>query len=68
MLADLYPNEGPQLHDHKTDLTISTDLVTMERRKGSISNHHLVFKTRCIAQTISDEVMRKTIVSNYQGN
>jgi hypothetical protein len=58
------PSESHQLPVEETNMTIPTDLVTMVRRTGSISQHDIVFMTRRIAEIIAD-VQRE---DNWQQN
>jgi hypothetical protein len=58
------PNGSQQLPVEETNMTIPTDLVTMVRRTGSISQHNIVFMTRRIAEIIAD-VQRE---DNWQQN
>jgi hypothetical protein len=48
------PNGSQQLPVEEINMTIPTDLVTMVRRTGSISQHEIVFMTRRIAEIIAD--------------
>jgi hypothetical protein len=48
------PSKLHQLLKNETNMTIPTDLVTMVRRPGSISQHDIVFTTQRIAEIIAD--------------
>jgi hypothetical protein len=43
-----------QLSEDETNMMIETDLVTMERRTGSISEYDIVYMTQRIAEIILD--------------
>lgn len=47
------PSLVQQLPDDETNLTIPSDLVTMERRTGTTSRHKVVFMTRHIADIVA---------------
>jgi hypothetical protein len=47
-------SELHRLPEDETNMTISTDLVTMVGRTGSISQHDIVYMTRRIAEIIAD--------------
>jgi hypothetical protein len=48
------PRELHQLPEDETNMTIPSDLVTMERRTGSISQYDIVYMTQRIAEIIAD--------------
>jgi hypothetical protein len=60
VLAGL-PNsdESHQLPDDETNMTIPTDLVTMERRDGSTSEYDIVYMTSRIANIVVDVQQEK---------
>jgi hypothetical protein len=48
------PNEFRHLPDDETNMLVPTNLVTMVRRTGSISQHDIVYMTQRIAEIIAD--------------
>jgi hypothetical protein len=46
------PSLIQQLPDDETNLTIPSDLVTLERRSGSTNRHEIVFMTQHIADIV----------------
>jgi hypothetical protein len=48
------PNVVHQLPDNDTNLTIPSDLVTMERRRGRTSQYNIIFMTPRIAKIVAD--------------
>jgi hypothetical protein len=55
MLSGVFnASEFHQFPDDETNMTIPSDLVTMERRNGSVSHYNIVFMTRHIADIVAD--------------
>jgi hypothetical protein len=55
MLSGVFnASEFHQLPDDETTMTIPSDLVTMERRNGSISEYNIILMTRRIADIVAD--------------
>ena len=61
------PNEMHQLPHDETNMTMPTDLVTMERRNGSINDYNIVLMTRRIADIVAEVQQEETgtFMCNY---
>jgi hypothetical protein len=59
------PSELDQLPEDETNMTIPTDLGTMERRTGSISQYDIVYMTQRIAEIIADVLREGDRAKNW---
>jgi len=64
MLAGVSDPDG--VHDNETNMTIPTDLVTVERRNESTNDYDVIFMTRHIADIVADVQQEKGWPKNWE--